>query len=347
MSEEKKKQDLPCAVVQDLLPLYVEGLTQAETSAAMDAHFSQCVSCSRALGAQQAQFGAEKAKSGNDQKAVRLLKNIAYKRVLTAALIVVFSLALLLGAFSWITRTELVPAKDITIAGKYRLPDGRIMLAIRAKGLNPRNVCILNPLNVSASRLYSNADSIDGESYDLWEYFARAEASPFLNASSFLYDSLYEASLHGAVTLRRSLWQSWFFPADQRGDTFYLLFDPAHWNQGQFSAIERYIMEENGWDEETVQMNSLYINGTLVWSKSDETRQVTQEEAALLLAAYETQLPNAQEILEQADVPDALNELLQTAGYPTTAPSTETDPEQPRITSTPSPLLTMPLPPQK
>ena len=43
MSEEKKKQDLPCAVVQDLLPLYVEGLTQAETSAAMDAHFSQCV----------------------------------------------------------------------------------------------------------------------------------------------------------------------------------------------------------------------------------------------------------------------------------------------------------------
>ena len=39
------KADLPCAVVRDLLPSYVEGLTEAETTAAVKNHLESCESC--------------------------------------------------------------------------------------------------------------------------------------------------------------------------------------------------------------------------------------------------------------------------------------------------------------
>ena len=39
------KNDLTCAVVRDLLPSYVEGLTSAETNTAVEAHLSACPDC--------------------------------------------------------------------------------------------------------------------------------------------------------------------------------------------------------------------------------------------------------------------------------------------------------------
>ena len=36
------KDNLPCAVVRDLLPIYVEGLTEPETNAAVEAHLKTC-----------------------------------------------------------------------------------------------------------------------------------------------------------------------------------------------------------------------------------------------------------------------------------------------------------------
>lgn len=39
------KNDLTCAVVRDLLPSYVEGLTSEETNRAVDAHLAECAGC--------------------------------------------------------------------------------------------------------------------------------------------------------------------------------------------------------------------------------------------------------------------------------------------------------------
>ena len=41
------KNDLSCAVVRDLLPSFVEGLTSEETDAAVEAHLSSCPDCAR------------------------------------------------------------------------------------------------------------------------------------------------------------------------------------------------------------------------------------------------------------------------------------------------------------
>ena len=39
------KNDLTCAVVRDLLPSYVEGLTSDETNTAVERHLSACPDC--------------------------------------------------------------------------------------------------------------------------------------------------------------------------------------------------------------------------------------------------------------------------------------------------------------
>ena len=291
------KQGLSCAVVQDLLPLYVEGLTQEETNAAVQAHISQCTDCSRALGMQQAQMNTEKAKSENDQRVVRFLKNIVYKRVLTITLIVIASLALLFGIASFLNRTEMVPIEDISIAGKYRLPDGRIMLAVRAKGLNQRNVYYLNSLYCDTTRLFSLSIN-EAEGIDLRKSLSVAPSD--------LYHSL---SLQGHISLRRSLWYSWFFPADQRGDILYLLIDPSDWDKTLIDYAEQYIMQGEGMDLNSLLMESVYINGTMIWSNSEELRQVSEEEAALLLQAYEAQQPQIPEELPVEEGPDALDIL--------------------------------------
>ena len=39
------KNDLSCAVVRDLLPSFVEGLTSEETNRAVESHLSACPDC--------------------------------------------------------------------------------------------------------------------------------------------------------------------------------------------------------------------------------------------------------------------------------------------------------------
>ena len=41
------KPELTCAIVRDLLPSYVEGLTSEETNQAVDAHLASCPDCKR------------------------------------------------------------------------------------------------------------------------------------------------------------------------------------------------------------------------------------------------------------------------------------------------------------
>ena len=51
----KNIPELPCAIVEDLLPAYMEGLTSEETTAAVEAHLASCPACA----AKRAAMGAE------------------------------------------------------------------------------------------------------------------------------------------------------------------------------------------------------------------------------------------------------------------------------------------------
>ena len=39
------KQNIPCEMIRDLLPLYVEGLTSEESSRQIEAHMETCEDC--------------------------------------------------------------------------------------------------------------------------------------------------------------------------------------------------------------------------------------------------------------------------------------------------------------
>lgn len=93
------KNDLTCAVVRDLLPSYVEGLTSEETNQAVDAHLAGCPDCAARKSAMAAP--EETAEQRETAKEVDYLKKVKRRnrwRVLLAAALVVLVIAAGLAA---------------------------------------------------------------------------------------------------------------------------------------------------------------------------------------------------------------------------------------------------------
>ena len=108
-----KKTELPCAVVEDLLPSYLEGLTSAETNAAVEAHLASCPACA----AKRAAMGAEEEGPSPEESAeaareVDYLKKVRrrnQKRVAAAILCTVLVLLLGFAAKIFVIGTPLDP----------------------------------------------------------------------------------------------------------------------------------------------------------------------------------------------------------------------------------------------
>lgn len=47
MSENKKNTSLPCEVVSDILPLYIENLTSPVTTVLVENHLKSCENCNK------------------------------------------------------------------------------------------------------------------------------------------------------------------------------------------------------------------------------------------------------------------------------------------------------------
>ena len=61
---ENGRNSLDCCVVRDLLPAYLEGLTEEETSAQVRAHLEDCENCRELEKDMRAQVPLEKAPKG-------------------------------------------------------------------------------------------------------------------------------------------------------------------------------------------------------------------------------------------------------------------------------------------
>ena len=98
---------LPCAVVRDLLPSYVEGLTEAETTRLVDEHLADCPECTARCTAMQ---GPEQPPQ--EKKQVDYLKQVRrrqYKKILLACLGTLVAIALTLGVAVFAVGTPLTP----------------------------------------------------------------------------------------------------------------------------------------------------------------------------------------------------------------------------------------------
>lgn len=89
------KNDLTCAVVRDLLPSYVEGLTSEETNAAVDAHLASCADCAARKDAMAAPEDTTEQAAAKEVDYLKKVKRGTGKRVALA--IVCTALVLLAG----------------------------------------------------------------------------------------------------------------------------------------------------------------------------------------------------------------------------------------------------------
>lgn len=91
------KDNLPCAVVRDLLPIYVEGLTEPETNAAVEAHLKTCPACTARLAAMRAPEPPPEAETAKEVDYLKKVKRRSWKRVVLAVLVTVL---VLMGALA-------------------------------------------------------------------------------------------------------------------------------------------------------------------------------------------------------------------------------------------------------
>ena len=99
----KKTDTLPCEVVRDLLPLYLENLTGAETREMIDQHLTECSECSQYISMMKDGESSASDAEEEDCKEIDYLKQIRKKsrRKYTISLLCVF-LVLLMGALYFI-----------------------------------------------------------------------------------------------------------------------------------------------------------------------------------------------------------------------------------------------------
>ena len=88
------KYELPCAIVRDLLPSYVESLTEEETTTAVQAHLESCANCRKRY---EAMTGGE-ATAVTDEKEVDYLKTVRKKNGKQIILAVALAVVLVLGS---------------------------------------------------------------------------------------------------------------------------------------------------------------------------------------------------------------------------------------------------------
>ena len=91
------KNDLTCAVVEDLLPAYAEGLTAAETSQAVERHLAACPACTAKLAAMRTPETGP-VHSGETVKEVDYLKKVKRRSRGRVVLAVLITGLVLLGA---------------------------------------------------------------------------------------------------------------------------------------------------------------------------------------------------------------------------------------------------------
>lgn len=91
------KPELTCAIVRDLLPSYVEGLTSEETNQAVDAHLASCPDCKRLRTELDAPPETETAEQRREVDYLKTVKRRNGKRIVLA---VVCTILLIVGGLA-------------------------------------------------------------------------------------------------------------------------------------------------------------------------------------------------------------------------------------------------------
>lgn len=123
-----------CSIVQDLLPLYVENMVNADTAAFIRAHIETCPGCAAALAAMQGDKEAEAAEARrreNDAQVIAAMRKKVARRVFRSVAAVVAAAALVCGAvLAYVGVGRPATTADVSLSAKTE--DGLIVLEVPA-----------------------------------------------------------------------------------------------------------------------------------------------------------------------------------------------------------------------
>ena len=108
----KNIPELPCAIVEDLLPAYMEGLTSEETTAAVEAHLASCPACAAkraAMGAEE-EPAVEQTETAREVDYLKKVRRRGRRRILLAVLGTLLALVAGFAAKVFLIGTPLDPA---------------------------------------------------------------------------------------------------------------------------------------------------------------------------------------------------------------------------------------------
>lgn len=125
-ADRMKTQELPCEIVQDILPLYHDGVVGDVTSEAVEKHLSGCMECQkeyRMLCDNLPQVQGGEAESMTKSKFDVLKKKTKKKQVIIGTVIGVGMFLLLAGLGYVLTMVPLVPVPDewLSVDAIYRI----------------------------------------------------------------------------------------------------------------------------------------------------------------------------------------------------------------------------------
>ena len=122
------KNDLTCAVVEDLLPSYAEGLTSPETNGAVERHLAGCEACAGKLAAMRSpEPEQEAAKTAKEVDYLKKVKRRGWKRVALAVLLTALVLMGALGAKVFVMGS---PANAETMGLNVWTTDGQLWVEV-------------------------------------------------------------------------------------------------------------------------------------------------------------------------------------------------------------------------
>lgn len=270
MSEMNENKKMPCAVARDLMPLYVENLTEDETTEMMREHIAECAACAQSFGMQKTKLEIEKKPQRPDFRGVRFFKKSFLKRIALWMAIIIMGFIAVWGSGLYLFDNFWIEREDIRVVGQYQLSDGRIIIAIKADGYS------VNELTWSYHTWEDNS---------IYEYVDGQRKVKTEN----------ELSMDGNAYLVSDRFTIWTRSADERGDVFYYVFDPnreveafyTSWKAVTSMQAVATTQEELEEAEMKPVLRYLSINDWIVWRQGDPLREVTVEEEKVLLEAVQ------------------------------------------------------------
>lgn len=295
MSELKDNNTLSCAVARDLMPLYVENLTEEETTEKMREHIASCAACAQSYGMQKTKLEIEKKPQRPDFRGIRFFKKSFLKRIALMMAVAIMGFVILLSGYVYVFENQHINMDDIHVVGQYELSDGRIVIALQADG---------HAVSNTERHEYEYAD---GRYYEYDEYGNR----------TVVKDSHLRMMAELSLTYDR--FALWTKKADERGETFYYMFDPAESVRNEFGEHAAFstpaptdtAVLQTGEAEEEVKLQPylsyLNVNGKRVWRNGDPLRKLTAEEEEVLLRTMEAAgFLDGGALLPQTDIIDTL-----------------------------------------